>query len=354
MSKYKVEFTLKQHTPIIHFQSEQSGATLRATELKPKFDRFLLEQVSDLPIRKNANGHKSLDYKVKIKASNTQESKYMTYIPKRDKNNPLFKEGSYFGDNKSVHSNSINIEFFSFEEKIIRTIEKYFKEFISISSFGTRQNKGFGNFTDIAVTQNEFEEYLSKHFIIIKKIPSNEPLKKILSTYQNIKSGSRGGVKSKLMEYFLSKNIRWEKRWIKAKLKEKKPEWFNDLKDEYHIGENKFNFNPNEHYIFARALLGLSENSEFLVNSNSRDKLIVKVICNDDIERFASPIYIKVFQNSFYILLNKNQLIDRNILDKTFTFSAYYKSRKRDVQELGTLSTPTEFDIENFLKEALK
>lgn len=44
MSKFKVEFTLKQHTPIIHFQSDQSGATLRATELKPKFDRFLISQ----------------------------------------------------------------------------------------------------------------------------------------------------------------------------------------------------------------------------------------------------------------------------------------------------------------------
>lgn len=26
---------LKQHTPIIHFQWDQKGATLRATELKP-------------------------------------------------------------------------------------------------------------------------------------------------------------------------------------------------------------------------------------------------------------------------------------------------------------------------------
>ena len=40
-SKFKIKFTLKQHTPIIHFQSEQAGATLRATELKPKLDKFL-------------------------------------------------------------------------------------------------------------------------------------------------------------------------------------------------------------------------------------------------------------------------------------------------------------------------
>jgi len=35
---YKLEFTLKQHTPIIHFQHDQDGATLRATEVKPKLD----------------------------------------------------------------------------------------------------------------------------------------------------------------------------------------------------------------------------------------------------------------------------------------------------------------------------
>jgi len=42
-SKYKLCFKLKQHTPIIHFQADQKGATLRATELKPKLDRFLME-----------------------------------------------------------------------------------------------------------------------------------------------------------------------------------------------------------------------------------------------------------------------------------------------------------------------
>src|SRR3990167_6963021 len=45
MSNFKVEFTLKQHTPIIHFQSEQSGATLRATELKPKLDKFITQRL---------------------------------------------------------------------------------------------------------------------------------------------------------------------------------------------------------------------------------------------------------------------------------------------------------------------
>lgn len=39
MAKLKIQ--LKQHTPLIHFQSEQPGAILRATEVKPKLDKFL-------------------------------------------------------------------------------------------------------------------------------------------------------------------------------------------------------------------------------------------------------------------------------------------------------------------------
>ncbi len=40
---YKLEVTLKQHTPLIHFQHDQEGATLRASEVKPKLDRFIIE-----------------------------------------------------------------------------------------------------------------------------------------------------------------------------------------------------------------------------------------------------------------------------------------------------------------------
>ena len=38
-----LSFKLKQHTPIIHFLPDQPGATLRATELKPKLDKFLIK-----------------------------------------------------------------------------------------------------------------------------------------------------------------------------------------------------------------------------------------------------------------------------------------------------------------------
>jgi len=360
MSKFKLEFTLQQHTPIIHFQSEQSGATLRATELKPKLDRFLLEQVEGIPFKENANGHRSLDYRVTIEASKNQEkTQYQTYIPRRERNNASLKEGSYFGDNKSVKATTVKIVFFSFNKTILDAIGQYFDEFISISSFGTRNNKGFGNFTNIKTDKHSFEENLKKHYIVLKHKIEREPLKAILSDYQRLKSGGMNGVKSKLMEYFLSKNIRWEKRWIKRKLKEKREAWFNDLKDEYHQDKD-FNFQADEKYFFLRVLLGLAEHNEFLVNSNNRDKLIVKIENTDVdkdnkkvIERFSSPILFKIFDDNIYMLLDKNEPIKQDIFDKSFKFTAYYKNNKRDSVELGTLKTPSSFDIQKFLEEVL-
>ena len=37
---------LKQHTPLIHFQHDQEGATLRASEVKPKLDKFVLNNLT--------------------------------------------------------------------------------------------------------------------------------------------------------------------------------------------------------------------------------------------------------------------------------------------------------------------
>ena len=39
--------TLKQHTPLIHFQHDQYGATLRASEVKPKLDKFILTKLGE-------------------------------------------------------------------------------------------------------------------------------------------------------------------------------------------------------------------------------------------------------------------------------------------------------------------
>ena len=40
----KLEFKLNPQSPLIHFQPDEAGATVRATELKPKLDKFLIEK----------------------------------------------------------------------------------------------------------------------------------------------------------------------------------------------------------------------------------------------------------------------------------------------------------------------
>ena len=39
---------LKQHTPMIHFQHNESGATLRASEVKPLLDKFILTKLGNV------------------------------------------------------------------------------------------------------------------------------------------------------------------------------------------------------------------------------------------------------------------------------------------------------------------
>ena len=69
---------LKQHTPLIHFQHDQDGATLRASEVKPKLDKYILIQLGAGDYEKGkaqakAKGwlvgkgdHPALDYKMRI------------------------------------------------------------------------------------------------------------------------------------------------------------------------------------------------------------------------------------------------------------------------------------------------
>ena len=41
--RFQKTYTLLPQSPLIHFQSEQPGAALRATEVKPKLDKYALK-----------------------------------------------------------------------------------------------------------------------------------------------------------------------------------------------------------------------------------------------------------------------------------------------------------------------
>jgi len=359
MSKFKVEFTLKQHTPIIHFQSDQSGATLRATELKPKFDRFLKKYAfagkipDELKIDKSKD---ALNYKVKILQDTKEPSKYTykTFISKRDRDKVDIRMGSYFGNSKALLSDTVNVTFqvLQNEHKIlIEKIREYFADFILITNFGTRQNKGFGSFSVTHIDGKEEEENI--HKVFLKYYPSyyitqhQEPLKKIMQDYQRLKSGTSKPQynKSLLFEYMCSKDIRWEKRMIKEYMKKDYTNIFSQLKFEKEPIDCREDKQFN--YKYVRGLLGIADRIEFLKRNpkNFKDKIIIKIDSKDNISRFKSPITFKVINKDIYVLAHNN----KHIQGKRFAFSI--KDEKGILNE--TIEVPQNFDIFDFLDNAM-
>ena len=86
---------LEQHTPLIHFQHDQYGATLRASEVKPKLDKFILTKLGegDYDTGKNIakdrgwlvgkGEHPALNYKIKIEAGHNHDIE-IPYIGTKD------------------------------------------------------------------------------------------------------------------------------------------------------------------------------------------------------------------------------------------------------------------------------
>lgn len=198
---YKLEFTLKQHTPIIHFQHDQEGATFRASEAKPKLDRFLIKklQLTELVIRHHEHvetpkylyenyfinqgkQHLALNYKIFIEiitgiSNQNKESltkfekiklddqggerfkfdpKARDKIKRNDLGEPVHERGpglkGFFGnlDKESerkelIIAKEIRIRFSSINKDLLDSIEKNFEEFLFLNNFGSRPTKGFGS-----------------------------------------------------------------------------------------------------------------------------------------------------------------------------------------------------------------
>ncbi len=403
-----IRITLRQHTPLIHFQHEQPDATLRATEIKPRLDKFIIDQsLKPIPshwyIGKEENKHPALEYKLQIIASTQPVSERIATLQSRS--DPSTKIASYFGNSMGLTwpPKSLTLIFTSFETEVLDAIYQHIVPFFVLNNFGQRQTKGLGSFTVDQVNGipvpsysgrgpfgvNDMESILNQRYPVFYKYNNNTytPLKTIHEEYQLLKAGrsaeSREGYhKSKLFDFFIEKQprVRWEKRKIKQEINS-------------YIGQNgcftyplfkKRNLtyyktkDSEDQNNYVRALLGLAETNEYLVDDNSTDKngfpkgsgTIKYVVVIDHkstsdskkIERLASPILFKVFNNEVYLL---PQEIDERILDKSFTFTLQAKKLingqwtvvsddgKPAGKLLDTLMTPSSFDLLDFLNEAL-
>lgn len=225
---YKLEFTLKQHTPLIHFQHHQYGATLRASEVKPKLDRFLIEKITNKKGAKateyfklktsrkikqenvwidnpefndewlqlligNSNKHLAFDYKISLSDNNRIPLKfYFTSNPSSRRNDDSYintvrnefnaqyiNKTQYFANNSNLkpnrveNSGEVKLGLYSgnIEGRVITTnnvlyqvINDIIFDFFLSQNFGSRQSKGFGCFTVIKI-QNQEKQFDESHLV---------------------------------------------------------------------------------------------------------------------------------------------------------------------------------------------
>lgn len=199
-SQFKCEFELKQVTPMIHFQSEQKGATLRATEVKPKLDQFITElvnrqtssdKVSAILDRfcqeseskelvhtalkslqnkdnlnyylKNADGENhALNYKLRVNIKSGENLSGRYPVIKRINNGQQMPVGDYFvverkSEDKTSFYSSANVSIMCFQKGLLKLIEVIFPLFLATTNFGFRQNKGFGHFLVEKCNQSDYK-----------------------------------------------------------------------------------------------------------------------------------------------------------------------------------------------------
>lgn len=436
---HKLEIKLKQHTPLIHFQHDQEGATLRASEVKPKLDKFILsslysdisddeyDEVADYFQRKNPNKdfnmlsveeqskevekyivtkynwligkgeHSALNYKLNIYISNNPNTKeyliasYMNgkAITRLDRdgihvlnNTPYFaqeKENSVISKSRNLNDDwgtiekkgiiekgVIGMRFVSLNHNLLEYLSTHIQSFMLSTNFGTRQSKGFGSFTvseinfDGKITPLKNNEELIKKnfsFVYYKDIEERKGLNDIFSTinsdYRLIKSGTTYPryQKSKFMLWGDKKGVGWDKKFIKRQFSEQDcPYRLMTL----HRSQDQ-SFSERTEYRYYRAMLGLAEQFEFLLDNpplgDSKNKLIVKV-GNPDIKRYQSPLLFKVIGHRIYLTGNS---VSRDMLNKNFSLTA---SIMKDEQWkdflLGEILTPASFKLKDFIKFAME
>ncbi len=377
MSEFILTFKLIQHTPLIHFQHNQKGATLRATEMKPKLDRFIIETIKEIPRDwfVGKGDHPALDYKLNIETAGVKRSYIINnHLSDTDKKNiqknkaiPL-APSPYFADAEHIKNGNlhkvrkgiigiiydekrkecdyeISIYFFSFNPEILKVIDSHFRIFLFLNNFGTRQSKGFGSFSLKDTSRREYEDLLKKETIVYYK-KTNEPLKTINNDYTKIKSGPQFS-KPLLSQYFTEKKIaNWEKGII-----------IRDLVQNIGNPEKRVYDNKGE-YQFIRALLGLADSYHYPKRHHKSEVETVYIewipgdkyennkeyIENNKIERFQSPITFKVFENFVYVISNNSY---KSMLGQKFRFYS-------DLDKKGiVLTVPEKFEINDFLQKCL-
>ncbi len=163
MGSFSQEFLIRQVTPIIHFQFDEVGAALRATELKPKLDRFLCGryqeeqgetvpkawQIAGVPGNDECSDYYHLNYKVQVFPKGETAK-----IEVGQNNFPMYfgnmgdgeeKHGLFCPEGLTLKITCL-ISDKAQREALLTFIGDNLELFFLTHNFGTRQTKGYGGF----------------------------------------------------------------------------------------------------------------------------------------------------------------------------------------------------------------
>lgn len=353
MNDWQKEYKLVQHTPLIHFQHSEPHACLRATEVKPKLDRFLIEQLEEDDRFGDGRWKKwfvgdgsqqSFDYMMRItpnseRVDRTQSIERAIARAEHRPPNASFHEihKNYFGNMASekkreekkkairetfkeslFYKDGLTLTIRCFIPELLTFIDEHIRGFFMMHNFGTRQRKGFGSFTvDISTKPNE-----PKGFDLVGKYCPNAYYCKldndvnadalldavwVISAF--LRSGFNRGegnyVRGFVFRYFQrEKNpLANDKAFVKQKV-------LRNVYDEATRGEHLHPYGNNVRYRYVRGLLGTNENSRFCRDprGETREDLTVHNIyihSAEGVERFPSPLLFKPIGKFVFILPQK-------------------------------------------------
>lgn len=372
MNDWQKEYKLVQHTPLIHFQHSEPHACLRATEVKPKLDRFLIEQLEkdarfgDGRWKKwfvGDGSQQSFDYMMRITPNSEQVDRTQSIeraIARAEHRlpNANFHEihKNYFGNMASgnniqdtiretfkeslFYKDGLTLTIRCFIPELLTFIDEHIRGFFMMHNFGTRQRKGFGSFTvDISTEPNA-----PKGFDLVRKYCPNAYYCKlddnvsadallnavwVLSAF--LKSGFNRGegnyVRGFVFRYFQrEKNpLANDKAFVKQKV-------LHNVYNEKTPGEHRRFYGNNVRYRYVRGLLGTNENSRFCRDPNAHTPVYdIYTHSAEGIERFPSPLLFKPIGKFVFILPQK-------MPDEIFG-SEFYILKKKQEEEYDSKAT---------------
>lgn len=357
MYDWQKEYKLVQHTPLIHFQHSEPHACLRATEVKPKLDRFLIEQLEkddrfgDGRWKKwfvGDGSQQSFDYMMRITPNSEQVERThsiengieraIARAEHRPPNASLHEiHKNYFGNMASgnniqdtvqaiqetfkeslLYKDGLTLTIRCFIPELLTFIDEHIRGFFMMHNFGTRQRKGFGSFTvDISTKPNE-----PKGFDLVGKYCPNAYYCKlgndvnadalldavwVISAF--LRSGFNRGegnyVRGFVFRYFQrEKNpLANDKAFVKQKV-------LLNVYNEATRGEHLHPYGNNVRYRYVRGLLGTNENSRFCRNPRGgtrEDRTVHNIYIHsaEGVERFPSPLLFKPIGKFVFILPQK-------------------------------------------------